>query len=170
MRANEVLLDMYERVQGTVHAAVKDLDNAQLAQRPDASANSIAWLAWHTARVMDAQIADAAEQKPVWDDGWRDKFDLPLDPNDTGYGHNSEQVAAVRASAKLLSGYYDAVWEQTRTYLQSLDDAALDTVIDTNWNPPVTLGVRLVSIAADCLQHAGQANYVRGMVLRKGRA
>jgi hypothetical protein len=159
---------MYERIGGNVHAATKDLDDENLAFRPDKEANSIVWLIWHTARGQDAQIAPLAGLAPVWDDGWRDKFNLPLEPNDTGYGHNSEQVAAVRASAELLTGYYDAVWAQTKTYLESLTgEAALDEVIDTDWNPPVTLGVRLVSIAADCLQHVGQANYLRGIVLRQ---
>lgn len=167
MRANEILLDIYSRVGGQVRAAVKDLSEAQLARRPDEQANSIAWLVWHTARGMDAQIADAAGLTPAWNDGWRDRFNLPLDPNDTGYGHSSEQVAAVHANAELLTGYYDAVWEQAKTYLHTLDDAELDEVIDTSWNPPVTLGVRLTSIAADCLQHVGQANFLRGIVLRQ---
>jgi hypothetical protein len=30
----------------------------------------------------------------------------------------------------------------------------------------VTMGVRLVSVADDCLQHAGQAAYVRGLLER----
>jgi hypothetical protein len=39
-------------------------------------------------------------------------------------------------------------------------------VVDRRWTPPVTLGVRLVSVADDCLQHVGQAAYVRGLLLR----
>jgi hypothetical protein len=45
-------------------------------------------------------------------------------------------------------------------------DADLDRVVDTNWDPPVTLGVRLVSVISDGLQHAGQAAYVRGVAQR----
>ncbi len=40
----------------------------------------------------------------------------------------------------------------------------LDKVVDRRWDPPVTMGVRLVSIADDCLQHVGQAAYVRGLL------
>jgi len=36
-------------------------------------------------------------------------------------------------------------------------------VVDELYSPPVTLGVRLVSIVDDCLQHLGQAAYVRGL-------
>jgi len=47
-------------------------------------------------------------------------------------------------------------------YLSTLDEADLDRVVDRNWDPPVTAGVRLVSVVADDLQHAGQAAYIRG--------
>jgi hypothetical protein len=33
----------------------------------------------------------------------------------------------------------------------------------------VTLGVRLVSVIADDLQHAGQATFVRGILQRRSR-
>ena len=35
-------------------------------------------------------------------------------------------------------------------------------VIDDSWVPPVTRGVRLISVYADALQHIGQAAYVVG--------
>ena len=42
--------------------------------------------------------------------------------------------------------------------------ALLDRVVDESWDPPVTLGVRLVSILNDDTQHVGQAAYVRGLL------
>jgi hypothetical protein len=77
-------------------------------------------------------------------------------------------VDAVRASPELLLEYYDAVHRQTVDFLQTLDDNDLDRVIDTRWDPPVTLGVRLVSTIADCLQHVGQAAYAKGLKPGKG--
>lgn len=53
-------------------------------------------------------------------------------------------------------------------YLSTLGDEDYGKVVDTSWNPPVTLAVRLVSILADDLQHAGQASYVRGLAIRAG--
>ena len=44
-----------------------------------------------------------------------------------------------------------------------IGDGDLDRVIDENWDPPVTLGVRLVSILDDDAQHVGQAAYLRGL-------
>jgi hypothetical protein len=39
-------------------------------------------------------------------------------------------------------------------------------VVDEKWDPPVTLGVRLVSMASDALQHAGQAAFIKGSLSR----
>jgi hypothetical protein len=66
-------------------------------------------------------------------------------------------------SGELLTGYYDAVFEQTIRYVKTLADADLDRIVDERWDPPVTLGVRLVSVLSDDLQHAGQAAYLRGL-------
>jgi hypothetical protein len=48
--------------------------------------------------------------------------------------------------------------------LAGLPDGELDRVVDRRWDPPVTMGVRLISIADDCLQHVGQASYLRGLL------
>ena len=93
-----------------------------------------------------------------------DRFGLPFDAGDTGYGHSSEQVAQVRADADLLAAYLAAVHEQTARLPRGLAPDDLDRVVDTRWDPPVTLGVRLVSVVNDDSQHLGQAAYVRGLL------
>jgi len=76
-------------------------------------------------------------------------------------------VAAVKAPAELLLEYVDAVHAATLGYLTGVTDDDLDRVVDTAWDPPVTLGVRLISVISDGLQHAGQAAYIRGVAERK---
>jgi len=79
-----------------------------------------------------------------------------------------EQVAQVLVPAgDLLTGYHDAVHAQTIGLVAGVTDADLSRIVDERWNPPVTLGVRLVSVISDCLQHAGQAAFIRGVVLRE---
>jgi hypothetical protein len=164
MKSNELLLDAFSRIRETVEATLDGLDDGSLALRPAGTGNSIAWLVWHLARVEDVQVADVAGLEQVWfSQDFVGRFGLPLKPRDTGYGHSSDQVDAVRAPAELLLDYYDAVHRQTLGYLQGLGDEELDRVVDTRWNPPVTLAVRLVSTIADCLQHAGQAAYAKGL-------
>jgi len=165
MTPADVYIDFFERILENGVAAVDGLTDDQLAHRITPDANSIAWLIWHTARVQDAQVAHAAGTAEVWSSqGWVEKFDLDLDPADHGYGHTSEQVGKVRAGAELLADYLRATHEATVGYLRTVTEADLDEVIDRSWSPPVTRGVRLVSIVDDDAQHVGQAAYLRGLL------
>ncbi|KQW47683.1 hypothetical protein ASC77_14730 [Nocardioides sp. Root1257] len=165
MTPADLLIDFFERIRENGVAAVDGLTDEQLAHRVAPDANSIAWLIWHTARVQDAQIAHAAGTEEVWfTQGWVDRFGLDIDPSDHGYGHSSEQVGKVRAPADLLADYLQATHEATVAYLRTVTDADLDEIIDRHWDPPVTRGVRLVSIADDDAQHVGQAAYLRGLL------
>ncbi len=166
--AAALLIDALDRVQETVHATVEGLSENDLAYRVDPQANSIAWLVWHLTRIQDDHIADVASTDQVWlADGWSERFGLGLDPTDHGYGHTTEQVAAVVVPEALLLGYYDAVHARSLRYLGGLDDGQLPRIVDRRWDPPVTLAVRLVSVVNDCTQHAGQAAFIRGLVDRR---
>ncbi|MFD7709537.1 DinB family protein [Streptomyces sp. NPDC059785] len=165
MHAKDLLDEAFGRVQEEVHATLDGLSAKELNAQPRDGANSIAWLVWHLTRVQDDHIADAAGLEQVWlSQEWVDRFGLGLPRGDTGYGHAPQQVAQVRVdSGDLLTGYYDAVHEQTLKYVRGLSDKDLERVVDENWDPPVTLGVRLASVLSDDLQHIGQAAYVRGL-------
>ncbi|WP_431771208.1 mycothiol transferase [Streptomyces cucumeris] len=168
MRSADLLADAFDRVSETVHEAVDGLGEEELTVRLDAGANSIAWLVWHLTRIQDDHIADAAGTAQLWtSDGWYERFGLPFPPAATGFGHRAKDVAAVRADAELLTGYHDAVHENTLAYVRGLRDTELDRIVDEAWTPAVTLGVRLVSVIADDLQHAGQAAFVRGALQRR---
>lgn len=168
MNTAELLADAFGRVQSVVHQAVRGLSPEQLAVRLDDDANSIAWLVWHLTRVQDDHVAEVADLPQVWTkQGWADRFALPFDASATGYGQGSADVAAVRVSAELLLGYHDAVLDQTLKYVAGLSDVNLDRVVDSNWDPPVTLGVRLVSVIDDDAQHAGTADFIRGVLDRR---
>lgn len=166
MDSTALLIDLYGRLPDLVRDAVEDLDSEQLTTVPSPDANTIGWLVWHLTRVQDDHIAEVSGHDQEWAVAdWPERFDLDPDPTDIGYGHTPEQMAAVRpSSGELLIAYYDAVHANTMTFLDSLDDEALDQVVDTNWDPPVTLGARLISVASDDLQHVGQAAYLRGLI------
>jgi hypothetical protein len=168
--ATDLLLDGFSRVQGTVHSVVHDLGPDGLAFRPGGTSNSVAWLVWHLTRVQDDHVAGVAGTEQVWTaEGWVGRFGLPLPEDDTGYGHDEGAVGALGlATAELLTGYHDAVHAATATYLSTLQDADFDRIVDRSWDPPVTLGVRLVSVLDDDAQHAGQAAYLRGLFERDG--
>jgi hypothetical protein len=166
MTVSELLADAFGRIQQLVTSTVTGLSTEELAYRPKAEANSIGWLIWHLTRIQDDHIADAAGTEQVWTaQGWHDRLGLPFDATDTGYGHGAEQVAAVEISQpEQLIGYHDAVYQQTLRYVEGLTETELARVVDERWDPPVTLGVRLISVLGDDWQHAGQAAYLKGLL------
>ncbi|TDC37616.1 DUF664 domain-containing protein [Micromonospora sp. 15K316] len=167
MDASDLLIEAYDRLPDLVRGAVDGLSPEQLHQAPRPGANSVGWLVWHLTRIQDDHLADVIGTEQLWVTGdWAGRFGLDdADPSDTGYGHTPERVAAVRPeSARALLDYYDAVHTRTRRFLAGLHAEDLDRVVDTSWDPPVTLGVRLVSVIDDDLQHVGQAAYLRGLI------
>jgi uncharacterized damage-inducible protein DinB len=168
MTSADLLTDAFGRIREEVHLAVDGLSRQQLTYRVDPEANSISWLIWHLTRVQDDHVCAVAHREQAWTAaGWADRFGLPFPREAHGYGHDSREVAAVQADAELLTGYHDAVCEQTIRYVATLTDADLPRVVDESWDPPVTLGVRLVSVISDDLQHVGQAAFIRGFLLRQ---
>jgi DinB superfamily len=161
-----LLIEIYGRTPPIAAAAVDGLDTAQLSWAPQPGANPIGWLVWHLTRVQDHHMADAMGTEQLWVGGdWAAGFGLEPDPHNIGYGHGPAEVAAVRPEGPgVLVDYLTAVDESTVAYLKGLTAADLDRVVDRRWDPPVTLGVRLTSIADDSLQHAGQAAYLRGLL------
>jgi hypothetical protein len=169
MASRDILIDGFGRVDSVVHSILRDVTEEQLSFRADPDANTIGWLIWHLARVQDAQVADAAGHEQLWTaDEWVERFGLPFSRLATGYGQSTSDVEAVHVGVELLREYFEAVHARTLGYIESLRDSDLERVIDTNYNPPVTVSVRLVSILADDLQHAGQASYVKGIASRAG--
>jgi uncharacterized damage-inducible protein DinB len=168
MNVSELLTDALGRVREQVPEVVRELSDDDLAWRPDPESNSIAWLLWHLTRIEDDHVSEVAGAEQAWtSEGWVDRFALPLPPSDHGYGHSSADVGNVRASADLLAGYYDAVSRRTADYVATLTPDDLDRVVDDRWDPPVTLGVRLVSVVNEVNAHLGQAQYVRGLLERR---
>lgn len=166
MDTAELMLDIYGRIPPIAEEAVDGLTADQLATAPAPGANTVGWLVWHLTRVQDHHVAELLGTDQIWATGeWAAQCGLDPDPSNTGYGHRPEQVLSVRPEAPgVLVGYLDAVHQRTSGLLEGLSSEDLDRVVDRRWDPPVTMGVRLVSIADDSLQHGGQAAYVRGML------
>ncbi|MFI7069368.1 mycothiol transferase [Micromonospora sediminicola] len=168
MDVNDLLTEGYGRLPDLVAGALDGLGPEQLRQAPADGANPVGWLVWHLTRIQDHHVADVMGEEQLWAGGdWARRCGLRPEPDDTGYGHGPEQIAAVRPDdGGVLLDYHRAVVDRSLAYLRGLGPADLDRVVDDNWDPPVTLGVRLVSVLDDDLQHVGQAAYVRGLIRR----
>ena len=128
--------------------------------------DSLTWLAWHTAREIDLQVSALAGTEPLWTGaGFSARFALPLPDDTEDWRHTPEQAALVRVDdLALLTDYLDAACALAHEYLDGLEAAALDEVVDRSWDPPVTRAARLVSIIDDAAQHSGQAVYTRRLL------
>jgi Protein of unknown function (DUF664) len=163
----EILRDAFERVREQVQEICNVVSPEQARYRPDPEANSISWLIWHLTRIQDDHMCGLSGDEQAWTrDGWYERFGLPFQPDVHGYGHSSDEVAMVQVSPDLLAGYHAAVNEITRRYVDTVTASDLARVVDRSWDPPVTAGVRLVSVIGDCMAHLGQADYVRGLAER----
>lgn len=171
MKWQQLLIDGYGRILEDVERALDGLSQEDLDRQPRTDCNSMGWLAWHLTRVQDGQIADLAGEEQVYiKGGWYSRFKRAADPEDVGFGHSSEQVAAFRSpDVDTVLDYHRTVLERTKSYINSLSDADLDRELNEPWFQPLPIvGVRLISIMSDSLQHAGQIAYVRGLLKGKG--
>lgn len=164
MNSIDLLTDLATRPLAALGALSTRLGDDRLNAHPGGHPNSPAWLLWHTGREIDQQVADLGGPE-VWNaQGWGERFALPVADDEHGYGHTEAQARAIVVTDKdLLRDYLAAVTLASLTYLADVSEADLDAVIDERWDPPVTLGVRLVSAYADALEHLGQVAYVLGM-------
>jgi hypothetical protein len=164
-----LLIEGFSRVHEHVRTIAEGMSAEELATVPEPGSNSVGWLLWHLTRVQDHHVSELLGREQVWDFERAEMFGLRVaEQNDVGYGHTPEQVAAIRPrDAYAVVDYYGSVEERTSELLESLNPAKLDEIVDRRWDPPVTMGVRLVSILDDDIQHAGQAAYVKGLLSRR---
>jgi hypothetical protein len=164
-----LLVDSFTRIRELVVDLTDGLTDEIATYRADPQANTISWLVWHASRVQDDHVAALAGENQRWPE-WRAEFGLPFSDWETGYDQTAEEVAAVRVAGELLGRYHGDVHQLTLDYLDGFADDEAARVVDTNWDPPVTAAVRVVSVLGDVLQHLGQADYVRGLAERHGQA
>lgn len=166
MDHRDLLTDAARRPLDTAAVVLQGLDPETLNVLPGGTGNSISWLVWHAARQLDVQLAELSGRPSVWETGgWAAKLGIDRAADDFGFGDTPEAVAAVRvADPEQLRAHLEACVEALVTYVATLSAADLDVIVDDSWDPPVSRGVRLVSIIDDAAVHLGQAAYARGLV------
>ena len=191
MQWQKLIIDGYERVLEILDRTLYGLTQDDLNWRPQPGSNSIGWLAWHISREQDYNISRLIRVEQLWIiNRWYVRFNRAPNPLDTGYeklGHSSEDAADFRSpGTDILLGYYSDVLERSKSYIKTLLTSDLnqeasppawswerqrqvETSGSQSWYIPVpTVGMRLISILSECLQHAGQASYIRGLLQGKG--
>ncbi|WP_130866083.1 mycothiol transferase [Acidipropionibacterium timonense] len=165
-----VLQDLLSRLVSSANEVCTDLSEETARFQIVPGTNTICWLLWHSGRCIDAQIHDALGGEQLWTQ-WAPRLHLPLPvgrlgAGAIGYGQDPADVIHVVAPVADLHDYLLACCQELATLIEPLTDDDLARVVDRHWDPPVTLQVRIVSILVDCLEHLGQAAYLRGVVDR----
>lgn len=97
MHVPEFVEQVLRRIDKELMLSLEGRSLQELAYRQVPESNSMAWLAWHIARMQDVRASLLTGREQLWiSDGWHAAFGLPPDPDDTGRGHTDEQVAAIR--------------------------------------------------------------------------
>ena len=170
MTTLEMLIDVLSRSRERFDRAFDGvtLEQANTRPAPDLAPriDSLTWLAWHTARELDIQVAPLGGVEPVWvTGGHRERFALPLPDNTQDWRHTPEEAAQVIVGdLSVLTAYLDDAYALATAYLHSLTPETLDDIVDDSWDPPVTRAVRLASVVDDAAQHSGQAVYTRRLL------
>ena len=172
MKWQQLLVDLYRRLSGELEHVLAGLTIEEFHHRPAGDANPIGWLCWHATRGLDRTIGDVFQGEQLWiRDGWYARFGRKPDPNDTGYGHSFKEAGDFTApDIETLLEYHRAVIDASIRYLESLSEQDLDREFPLSAHPgkTITIGARIVGNLNDCLQHVGQAAYVRGLLKGQG--
>ena len=166
MESQETILVGYKGILRALERTLDGLSEEDLAWQPTPDCNSIGWLVWHLTRAQDSVISNILKEEQLWiKDGWHTKFGRSPDAMDSGAGHTPKDLASFKSpDSEILLGYHRAVLERTKQRLPTLSKTDLDKVVEgMPFQPPPTVGALLMIILDDCLQHAGQAAYIRGM-------
>lgn len=166
MSIRDLLTDAASRPLDAARPVLDGLTTEDAHRLPCGHGNSIVWLLWHAARQMDVQTLALGGGESVWrSGGWADRLGVDRGERDFGFGDSVEEVASLHVrDVPALGDHLAACIGALTGYLATLDDAALDEVIDDSYDPPVTRGTRLVSIIDDAAVHVGQAAYARGLL------
>lgn len=157
MEWRDLIIDGYGRVLDYLKESLAGLTPADLDWQPKPACNSMGWLAWHISRIQDYEIAGLMDAEQLWiTGGWHKKFKRPADPDDIGFGHTNEDVAAFKSpDVETQLANHQAVLARTKKYLKSLTAKDLARELKEAYEPAPTVAVRIVSVLADDLQHAG---------------
>lgn len=168
-REGLVFLDAFVRVRDLAHRSIGSLSTSELGLSPAAGANPAGWLVWHLTRVQDRDVLLPLRGRQVWDSTWQQALGIGRGANEDGRGDGPTEVARLRSTsgAAGLLDYHDSVAAQVGSTLAAVDAEGWDQIVDTSYDPPVTLRTRVVSVCADSLQHVGQAMYLQGLIARR---
>ena len=149
-----------------VHRALADARNGtdeQLHFVPDQGSHSIAWCIWHTARIEDLIInARVRAEAPIWNEELARRTGLPSDGFGTGMSDEDAQQVHID-SMDAFAEYQEAVFAQTATYLDGVDDDELQREVPAREGTETVGQAISLHMLGHFNGHRGEINTLRGM-------
>lgn len=154
----------YERFERAFEGVTVEQANAFPTANMAPQIKSMTWLLWHTAMVLDVQIAELSGTDWLYHQGWKEKLPENKTKNPS-WLHTLEEAQSITVdNFDNLFGYFAAARDQAVAYISSLTEDSLSDIVDESWTPAVTRGVRLVSTLDDITMHSGQVFYARRLL------
>lgn len=162
------VLHVLDQIDAELQMSLNGMELEQLLWRPTPQSNSMAWLAWHIARLQDARAASLAKADQLWvSEGWHERFGLQADETNHGRGHTDEEVDSVRPdSVTALSEYAKAAYTFLRDQVAELEDLADQSELAGNSGDANVRDLVFRAVHGG-LAHLGQLMYVRGLVEKR---
>ncbi|WP_316670126.1 hypothetical protein [uncultured Propionibacterium sp.] len=153
MDSIDLIKDAFSRIADELPGRLEGMSARSLLHRAQRQGNSVSWLAFTMARRQDRLFARIGGTAQVWDQGWRERFDLP----ESAETAEDERFRVV--DVELLNGYYRAVAAASAGVLESGAAENLDRVLEGGRS----VGSSLVDLLNEITKDMGQIAFLRGL-------
>ena len=165
MEANELVTMILKGNRSMVRKALDGLSDEEIAKRPNAECNSMAWLLWHLSRAEDGLVSSLDGSDELWNDDWAEKCGLSAETKGMGFGHKVDDLDSFSVgSVDALKEYFGQTEKKVADYLASLSPEDLDrqvpAIVGEGTAP---LAAKIQVIVNEALVHGGQIAYLRGL-------
>jgi hypothetical protein len=147
--------------------ALGDLTDEQWHAIPTGKGNSIAFCAWHFVRTEDNVVRFILQDRrpTVWvEGGWPEKFGLHPVAQGTGMALAEAQALRINDTAAFRT-YAAQVFSSTMSYLETVDPAALETVVQVR---PLGEMPKIRALGQVCVTHGfghlGEIDHIRALL------
>ena len=126
----QFFLTRYGRTRDFAREMLSDVSEKQIRAAPCEGVNTLAWLAWHLARVEDVGVNRLVldDRQIIERNGWASRLNVTR--RDFGTGMTPAEVCELSMSIDLeqLAAYRDAVEEHTLDVVHRIHPDDLDTI------------------------------------------
>lgn len=166
MNTNEYIILCMNRAKDMLNKSIQGLTLDQALIFPSQQSNNIVWIIWHMTRGFDRRISLIAGDEQTWiSEKWYIKYNLPNSASDLGIGHTMNDVKKIIPNnISVLTEYYESVHNKMLKLLNDNQKISFNNIIVETEN---TQKYELMRMVAGTLQHVGQINYIKGLIVNR---